>query len=66
MHLEDKIRLGQEALDYRQAHEEDDAAWRVGFVRQKWGQGLPKQERAQSMGGGVGRRHRSQPLQGIV
>ena len=66
MHVDDRIRLGQEALDYRQAQAEDDAAWRVSFVRQKWGQALPTQERAQSMGGGVGRRHRSQPLQGMV
>ena len=44
MRLEEKIKLGQEALDFQQAHAENNKAWRVTFIRQKWGQHLESKE----------------------
>ena len=44
MNIEEKIKLGQKALDFQQARAEINKAWRVTFIRQKWGQHLEYQE----------------------
>ena len=44
MKLEEKIKLGQKALDFQQARAEINKAWRVTFIRRKWGQHLENKE----------------------
>ena len=35
-----KIKLGKDSLDYKEAHSEDDRAWRTSIVKQQWGPAL--------------------------
>ena len=44
MLLDGKIKLGKESLDYKEAHSEDDRAWRTSFVKQQWGHALDSKD----------------------